>query len=160
MFDNAIVARLVENAKRLMRDRDNPNPFVAIITIGSEIVCEADNRVRPDNDPTAHAEVMAIRAACRKLGSPKIPRCTLYTSCEPCAMCFASAWWAGIREIYYLFPGDGLSLDGQDAWFYRAFSQVARNREGITMNRIHEPIMDGLFRQWRPKAPPASENRT
>nr|VFK14282.1 MAG: tRNA(Arg) A34 adenosine deaminase TadA [Candidatus Kentron sp. LPFa]VFK30153.1 MAG: tRNA(Arg) A34 adenosine deaminase TadA [Candidatus Kentron sp. LPFa] len=150
MIDNTIVEKLVENARRLFHSPDNPNPFVAIIAIGNEIICEADNRVYPGNDPTAHAEVMAIRAACRKLETPIIPQCTLYTSCEPCAMCFSAAWWAGIREIYYVFPGMELSLDTRNAGFYRMFSDLIRKQDSIAMKKIHAPAIDDLFRQWHP----------
>jgi len=148
MIDNTIIEKLVKNAERLFHSPDNPNPFVAIVTIGNEIVCEADNRVYPENDPTAHAEVAAIRAACGKLGTPIIPQCTLYTSCEPCAMCFSAAWWAGIREIYYVFPGVEFSLNTPNAEFYRAFSDPIIKQNFIAMKKIHVPAIDDLFRQW------------
>ncbi|EJW10303.1 guanine deaminase [Rhodovulum sp. PH10] len=76
-------------------------PFGAVIVKDGRIVGEGVNRVVPDGDPTAHAEVVAIRDACKKLGSHVLEGAVVYTSCEPCPMCLSAAWWARVSAIVY-----------------------------------------------------------
>lgn len=76
-------------------------PFGAVIVKGSEVIGSAVNTVTPDKDPTAHAEVNAIRAACKKLDTFDLSGCILYTSCEPCPMCLSAAYWAHIDKIFF-----------------------------------------------------------
>ena len=83
------------------RDMDNGGPFGAVITKGDEIVAEARNEVVCKSDCTAHAELRVIRRACKKLGTPSLKGCVLYTSCEPCMMCLGAAHWAEIDYIYF-----------------------------------------------------------
>ena len=76
-------------------------PFGAVIARNGEIIATGTNRVTPDHDPTAHAEVSAIRAACRKLGTFDLSGCEIYTSCEPCPMCLGAIYWAHLDRMYY-----------------------------------------------------------
>jgi tRNA(Arg) A34 adenosine deaminase TadA len=76
-------------------------PFGAVVVQAGRIVGEGANRVVPDHDPTAHAEIVAIRAACQTLRSHVLDGCVIYTSCEPCPMCLGAIWWARIAEIVY-----------------------------------------------------------
>jgi guanine deaminase len=76
-------------------------PFGAVIVHEKKIIARGWNQVTSQNDPTAHAEIMAIRAACRKLKTFWLDECELYTSCEPCPMCLAAIYWARLRKIYY-----------------------------------------------------------
>lgn len=76
-------------------------PFGAVIVRGDEVLAACGNSVLADNDPTAHAEINAIRAACKKVGSPHLDGATLFTSCECCPMCYAAAYWTRIGKIYY-----------------------------------------------------------
>ena len=76
-------------------------PFGAVIVHEKKIIARGWNQVTSQNDPTAHAEIMAIRAACRKLKTFRLDECELYTSCEPCPMCLAAIYWARLRKIYY-----------------------------------------------------------
>ena len=76
-------------------------PFAAVVVLGGKIVGEGVNSVTVSNDPTAHAEVNAIRAAAKALGTFTLAGCELYTSCEPCPMCLAAAYWARLDAIYY-----------------------------------------------------------
>ena len=80
---------------------DGGGPFGAIITKGENILARAGNRVVPAHDPTAHAEVMAIRMAAEKLGTHDLADCTIYASCEPCPMCLGAIYWAGLRRLVY-----------------------------------------------------------
>lgn len=81
--------------------KNGGGPFGAVIVKDGEIVAEASNSVTVDNDPTAHAEVNAIRAATRKLGTFDLQGCDIYTSCEPCPMCLGAIYWARLDKIYY-----------------------------------------------------------
>lgn len=76
-------------------------PFGAVIVKNDEVLAVESNSVTIDNDPTAHAEVNAIRSACRKVGSFKLDGCYVYSSCEPCPMCLSALYWAGVERIYY-----------------------------------------------------------
>ncbi|MBQ1696201.1 MAG: nucleoside deaminase, partial [Bacteroidales bacterium] len=76
-------------------------PFGAVVVKDGEVVAVASNSVTLDNDPTAHAEVNAIRMACKKLGTFDLSGCEIYASCEPCPMCLASIYWARIGKLYY-----------------------------------------------------------
>ena len=76
-------------------------PFGAVIVRDGEVVAEGANSVTLHNDPTAHAEVTAIREACRRLGTFHLDGCTIYTSCEPCPMCLGAIYWAGIARVVY-----------------------------------------------------------
>lgn len=76
-------------------------PFGAVLVLDGKILATAGNSVTRDNDPSAHAEVNAIREACRKVGSPHVPGAVLYSSCEPCPMCYSIAYWARVGKIFY-----------------------------------------------------------
>jgi guanine deaminase len=76
-------------------------PFGAVIVLNNKVLATSGNSVLRDNDPSAHAEVNAIRAACKKVGSPHLTGATLFSSCEPCPMCYATAYWARLGKIYY-----------------------------------------------------------
>jgi tRNA(Arg) A34 adenosine deaminase TadA len=94
------------------------SPFGCVIVRDGQVVGQGINQVPTTNDPTAHAEVVAIRAACADLGTYVLAGCTVYTTGEPCPMCYAAAWWARIDEIYY-------SSTIQDALEYGAFDDEA-----------------------------------
>lgn len=93
------------------------SPFGAVVVKGGKLVARAHNTVRSSSDPTAHAEVNALRKAARKLGGISLKGCTLFSSCEPCPMCFASAHWADIDEIVY-----GASIADAKALGFRELS--------------------------------------
>jgi guanine deaminase len=93
-------------------------PFGCVIVEDGEVIAEGVNQVLSQHDPTSHGEIVAIRAACQKRESHHLSGCTLYTSCEPCPMCYAAAWWARIDAIYY-------AATIQDAKEYGNFDDVA-----------------------------------
>jgi tRNA(Arg) A34 adenosine deaminase TadA len=99
-------------------------PFGAVIVRGGRIVGEGANAVTATYDPTAHAEVNAIRAACRSLGSFVLDGCMLYTSCEPCPMCLAASYWARLDVIYYgCSAADAAQAGFDDAFLYAEFQK-------------------------------------
>jgi guanine deaminase len=89
-------------------------PFGAIVVRGKEILSQSANCVTNQNDPTAHAEVQALRSAAAKVGSPHLPDCTLYASCEPCPMCLAAAMWAHIPRIVFTATHEDATNAGFD----------------------------------------------
>jgi len=92
-------------------------PFAAVIVKDNRIIAEGTNRVALANDPTAHAEVVAIREACRALASFQLSGCDLYTTCEPCPMCFGAIYWARLARLFYA----ATAADAADAGFDDAF---------------------------------------
>ncbi|MBR2948104.1 MAG: nucleoside deaminase [Bacteroidales bacterium] len=105
-------------------------PFGAVIVKDSEVVAAQANRVTVENDPTAHAEVNAIREACKKLGTFDLSGCILYTSCEPCPMCLAAAYWAHIDKIYYAADRyDAAKAGFDDDFIYKELSKPLSSRK-------------------------------
>ena len=103
-------------------------PFGAVIVRDGEVLAASGNSVLRDNDPSAHAEVNAIRAACKKVGAPNLRGATMFTSCECCPMCYATAYWARVSKIYYaaswtdyadLFDDSNISTDMQRPYAQR-----------------------------------------
>ena len=124
-------------------------PFGAIV-VGPDgtIVGEGCNQVTSTNDPTAHAEVSAIRAACAALGTFVLDGCRLYTSCEPCPMCLSAAYWARVDEIVYGASREDAAAGGfDDAFIYDEIGLAPAERQ-IPMRRVAEGPAAALFREW------------
>ncbi|WP_308257657.1 nucleoside deaminase [Pseudonocardia lacus] len=127
-------------------------PFGAVVVMGGDLIAEGQNRVTRDNDPTAHAEVVAVRAACAKRGDFSLPGATLYTSCEPCPLCMASALWARLGRVVYAADRYDAARGGfDDLAFYELFG---RDRDTWD-TRVEAVALDGAvapFDAWRDKA--------
>ncbi len=107
----------------------NGGPFGAVIVKDGVVVSSAANTVTTDNDPTAHAEVNAIRSACKKLNTFDLAGCTLYSSCEPCPMCLSAAYWAHIDKIFYAADRKQAESSGfSDAFIYDQFALPIEER--------------------------------
>ena len=98
-------------------DKGQGGPFGAVIVKDGEIIAEANNKVTASNDPTAHAEVVAIRKACEKLQDFQLENCILYTSCEPCPMCLGAIYWARPKKVYYALTREDAAKIGFDDQF-------------------------------------------
>jgi tRNA(Arg) A34 adenosine deaminase TadA len=124
-------------------------PFGAVVVAGNgTIVGEGCNRVTSTNDPTAHAEVTAIRAACAALGTFLLDGCTLYTSCEPCPMCLAAAYWAHVERIVYgATRADAAAAGFDDALIYEEIGCPPEGRR-IPMLRLAGERGAALFDEW------------
>ena len=104
-------------------------PFGAVVVKQGKIIGEGANQVTSSNDPTAHAEIVAIRNACKNLETFNLPGCVLYTSCEPCPMCLGAILWARIDAIYYAGDRQDASEAGfDDALFYKQLSLTSQER--------------------------------
>lgn len=126
-------------------------PFGAVIVKDGEIISTGVNRVTTDNDPTAHAEVNAIRSACRKLGTFQLQGCTVYSSCEPCPMCLSALYWAGVRKIYYgNTKEDAEAINFSDKFIYEEIERKPEDRKmpGI---RIADSGAIDAFEKWAAK---------
>ena len=126
-------------------------PFGAVIVKDGEIVSTGCNSVTLDNDPTAHAEVNAIREACRKTGNFKLTGCKIYSSCEPCPMCLSALYWSGIEKIYYgNTKEDAKNIDFDDQFIYEEIDKPHELRY-IPCIRINTPEAIKAFQKWENK---------
>lgn len=104
-------------------------PFGAVVARRGEVIAEGWNRVLSSHDPTAHAEVVAIRAAAKSLGSFSLDGCVLYSSCEPCPMCLAATYWARIEHVYFANTrADAAAIGFDDQFFYDELSRPVSDR--------------------------------
>jgi guanine deaminase len=129
-------------------------PFGALIVAGDEIIATGVNRVTRDNDPTAHAEVVAIRDACRQRGDFKLDGAVLYTSCEPCPLCLAAALWARVGRVVFAADRDDAARGGfDDRAFYELFETPRADWEvrveGIRPDNAAAPFDAWLTRDGR-----------
>ncbi len=123
-------------------------PFGAIITMDGKIIAEAHNRVVLNSDPTAHAEVLAIRAAGAFLKSHELGDCIIYTSCEPCPMCLGAIYWAGIKKVIYASDRtDAESAGFSDKMIYEELVLDPARRK-IDFIRISSSRGKELFKKW------------
>lgn len=127
-------------------------PFGAVIVRDGEIISTGVNRVTADNDPTAHAEVNAIRKACSRLGTFQLEGCTVYSSCEPCPMCLSALYWAGVKKIYYgNTKEDAEAINFSDKFIYEEIEKKPSERKtpGIKVDSS-ETIK--AFEKWASKS--------
>lgn len=126
-------------------------PFGAIIVKDGQIIAKANNQVLKNNDPTAHAEVVAIREACKVLGVFQLDGCELYTSCEPCPMCLGAIYWARPTKVYYANTRqDAAAINFDDAFIYEQINTPFDKRT-IPMEHLHHPQAIEAFQKWAEK---------
>jgi tRNA(Arg) A34 adenosine deaminase TadA len=123
-------------------------PFGAVIVKDGKIISAASNSVTPDKDPTAHAEVNAIRQACKQLGTHDLTGCVLYTSCEPCPMCLSAAYWAHVDKIYFAADRNDAEKAGfSDAFIYNQFG-IPMSERSIPIEQILPKEGFKPFEEW------------
>lgn len=126
-------------------------PFGAVIVKEGKIIAEAANRVTLDNDPTAHAEVNAIRQAARSLGRFDLSGCDIYTSCEPCPMCLGAIYWAHLDHIYYgCNRRDAADAGFDDEFIYQELSLAPAERQKVMEVLLPDESL-ATFRMWKEK---------
>lgn len=126
-------------------------PFGAVIVRDGKLIAKGANRVVPNNDPTAHAEVVAIRNACQALGTFDLSGCTVYTSCEPCPMCLSALYWAGIERICYAnTKRDAAAIDFDDSFIYDQL-RLDYDDRSIHCEHFMRNEALGAFRRWTDK---------
>ena len=127
-------------------------PFGAVVVRRGKIVGRGWNQVTSTNDPTAHAEVSAIRDACRRLKTFQLDDCELYTSCEPCPMCLAAIYWARCRRVYYgNTRKDAARIDFADDFIYREIARPIACRK-IPMKQLLRNEAQAAFAEWTDKS--------
>lgn len=127
-------------------------PFGAVVVRDGEIVSRGWNQVASTNDPTAHAEIVAIREACRKTGAFLLEGAELYASCEPCPMCLSAAYWSRIERVYYgASRADAAEAGFLDEMIYEELAREAGNRRIPCIGLAREQAL-AAFREWKQKA--------
>lgn len=127
---------------------DGGGPFGAVVVKDGHIVASSGNRVTPNLDPTAHAEIMAIRQACQILGDFQLTDCTLYTSCEPCPMCLGAIYWARLKEVYYASNRLDAAVAGfDDSFIYDEIPKPPARRK-IAMHYLELAEAASPFQAW------------
>ncbi len=126
-------------------------PFGAVIARDGRIIARGTNRVTSDHDPTAHAEISAIRAAAKALGTFDLSGCEIYTSCEPCPMCFGAIYWAHLDAMYYgNDKHDAADVGFDDAFIYEEIALDPEQRRLKTQELLPEEAF-AAFEKWRSK---------
>ena len=147
-------AAFMRHAVRLSAERMREGaggPFGAIVVKHGRVVAEGWNRVTSTNDPTAHAEIIAIRRACEALGTFSLEGCEIYSSCEPCPMCLAAIYWSRLDRLYFANSReDAAAIGFDDALIY---AEVSKPIEHRTIPTIHLPVPEAadVFREWQRK---------
>ncbi len=135
---------------RIMRSGAG-GPFGAVIVKGGRVSARGSNQVTSANDPTAHAEIVAIRRACRRLGTFRLAGCTLYSSCEPCPMCLAAIYWARIGRLYYANTRkDAARIGFDDEALYRELTLPIPKRALPTTQMLRDEAL-AAFTEWQRK---------
>jgi guanine deaminase len=126
-------------------------PYGAIIVKNNKLVAASGNRVTTNIDPTAHAEVMAIRLACKKLNDFQLHDCILYSSCEPCPMCLGAIYWARLKKVYFACSRhDAAAANFDDSFIYDEISVLPHERS-IAMLHLNLPNALQPFNIWAEK---------
>jgi len=140
----------VDLSRKGMENGDG-GPFGAIVVKGEDVVGRGWNQVLLLNDPTAHAEVVAIRDACKQLGTFQLHDCEIFTSCEPCPMCLGAIYWARPQRVYFAnTKDDAAAIDFDDSFIYK---EIAVPHSDKKIPFISFPDADALqvFREWKEK---------
>ena len=126
-------------------------PFGCVIVKDDKIIAEGNNQVTANNDPTAHAEIVAIRNACKKLDNFFLKGCDLYTSCEPCPMCLSAIYWSHVDNIFYANSRtDAANIDFDDSFIYSEISKNIDERK-ISMKQMNRDEALKAFKIWQTK---------
>ncbi len=127
-------------------------PFGALIARDGKIIAEGHNQVTSSNDSTAHAEVVAIRTACRQLGSFNLQGCEMYTSCEPCPMCLGAIYWARLDRVYYANTRiEAAAIGFDDDHIYRELDKPIDDR-AVPFIHLESAEARQIFKEWLEKA--------
>jgi tRNA(Arg) A34 adenosine deaminase TadA len=134
-----------------MMRRGKGGPFGAVVVRKGKVVGRGSNQVTSANDPTAHAEIVAIRAACQRLKTFQLDDCELYTSCEPCPMCLSAIYWARLGNVYYgNTRKDAARIDFDDDFLYREVALPIGKRSLKMKQLLHDEAL-AAFAEWQRK---------
>ena len=146
--DQHFIERAIELSKKGM-DSGKGGPFGCIVVKGDEIIGEGSNEVTSSNDPTAHAEVVAIRNACEKLGTYQLTDCEIYTSCEPCPMCLGAIYWSRPKRVVYAnTKEEAAAIDFDDDYIYKEIYAKMSDRNIPFIHYPHTKALE-VFEAWK-----------
>ena len=149
-MDNPFMARAIKLSIESVHS-GRGGPFGAVIVKDDAVIAEGANQVTSTQDPTAHAEILAIRGACAKLGVFELPDCEIYTSCEPCPMCLGAIYWARLSRVYFAnAAADAASIGFDDSLIYREIALPLAQR-AIPMRQMMRKQALAAFRAWQQK---------
>jgi len=148
--DEYFMRRAIALAEEGMNSNEG-GPFGAVVVKDDKIIGEGNNAVTSTNDPTAHAEVVAIRNACKELNSFQLEDCIIYTSCEPCPMCLGAIYWARPKKVFYACDKkDAAEIDFDDQFIYDEIDKPIANRS-IPFVRMLKEEGKVVFNRWAEK---------
>ncbi len=146
--DRKFLERAIELSKQGMLGGQG-GPFGCVVVKGEEIVAEGNNKVTSSNDPTAHAEVVAIRNACAKLGTYQLSDCEIFTSCEPCPMCLGAIYWARPKRVVYANTREeAAEIEFDDDFIYQEINTKMSERKIPFIHHPH-PAAQKVFEDWK-----------
>ncbi|MBK8466486.1 MAG: nucleoside deaminase [Chloracidobacterium sp.] len=149
-LDRKFMARAIELARNGV-ETNAGGPFGCVVVKNDKVVGEGSNRVTSTNDPTAHAEIVAIRNACSRLDSFQLDGCTIYTSCEPCPMCLGAIYWARPERVFYACTrNDAADVGFDDDFIYKELEKNNGDRELELTNFMRDEALE-VFGQWAAK---------
>lgn len=141
----------IEEAVKGMTNNDG-GPFGAVIVNDGKIISQAHNEVIKSNDPTSHAEILAIRKASKKLKRFDLSDCEIYSTCEPCPMCLGAIYWAKIKILYFgCNKEDTVNIQFDDAFIYEDITSTSEKKR-LSMFQLERDKCLALFETWRKKA--------
>jgi len=140
-----------EEAFRSVRNNKG-GPFGAVVVKNGKVIGKGGNRVSSQNDPTAHAEINAIRDACRNIGNFDLTGAELFTTCEPCPMCLSAIYWANIQTVYYCSTRhEAATIGFKDNHIYEELALLPSQRK-MNFLKVRHPMAVDLFREWSDKS--------
>lgn len=145
-MQNALIKQAIEMAVENVHR--GGGPFAALVVKDGIVIATGANQVTRTNDPTAHAEIVAIREACRVLGAFQLTGCELYSSCEPCPMCLGAIFWARPERVFFgATQGDAAAAGFDDSFIYRQMAKPHSERS-IPMVHVVDPLAGRPFAEW------------
>lgn len=149
-MNQQFMQKAIEEAQRGMQ-ANKGGPFGAVIVKGDEIISAGSNCVTSSQDPSAHAEIVAIREACQKIQNFSLEGCEIYTSCEPCPMCLGAIYWARLDKIYFAATRiDAAAINFDDQFFYDELAKKPTERAIPMTQMMHKEAL-AVFEQWQKK---------
>ncbi|MCK4569437.1 MAG: nucleoside deaminase [Bacteroidales bacterium] len=146
-YNQKFMEKAIQLAKENVKSGKG-GPFGAIVVKDGQIIAEAMNEVTPSNDPTAHAEIVAIRQACRDLKTYQLEGCEMYSSCEPCPMCLGAIYWARPDRVYYAGTRKDAAASGfDDDFIYQEMELSPEKREIPFINIMRNEALEA-FKDW------------
>lgn len=149
-MQNSFMARAIELSVENVRS-GRGGPFATVVVKDGKVIAEGTNRVTSTNDPTAHAEIVAIREACRVLSGFQLTDCEIYSTCEPCPMCLGAIYWARPARLYFATTGNDAAGYGFEDHFIHEQLQLPRGERKILTAQIMRDEALAAFVEWEKK---------